>query len=50
MVLECMGYQWEHINPNQWTHQCCKLEMDDQIGFADGQIGLVGYGEHPVAK
>jgi len=46
MVLECMGYKWEHVNPNQWTHQWCKLEMDGQVGWADGQIGWVGYGEY----
>lgn len=49
LVLEYMGYQWEHVNENQWTHQWCKLEMDGQIGYADGQVGWAGYGEHPVA-
>ena len=47
MVLECMGYKWEHVNPNQWTHQWCKMTMDGQAGWADGQIGMAGYGEHP---
>ena len=47
MVLECMGYKWEHVNPNQWTHQWCKVTMDGQVGWADGQIGMAGYGEHP---
>ena len=47
MVLECMGYKWEHVNPNQWTHQWCKVTMDGQAGWADGQIGMAGYGEHP---
>lgn len=50
MVLECMGYAWEHVNENQWSHQWCKLTMDGQIGWADGQIGWVGYGEHPAAN
>ena len=49
MVLECMGYKWEHVNPNQWTHQWCKVTMDGQAGWADGQIGMAGYGEHPFA-
>ena len=49
LVLEYMGYQWEHVNENQWTHQWCKLEMDGQIGYADGQVGWAGYGEHPIA-
>lgn len=49
MVLECMGYTWEHVNENQWTHQWCRLEMDGQVGWADGQLGWAGYGQHPVA-
>ena len=48
MVLECMGYSWEHVNPNQWTHQWCRVTMDGQVGWADGQIGMAGYGSHPV--
>ncbi|MGI5895944.1 MAG: hypothetical protein ACOX6U_03200 [Oscillospiraceae bacterium] len=49
LVLECMGYKWEHVNENQWAHQWCKVEMDGQMGYADGQVGWAGYGEHPVA-
>lgn len=49
LVLECMGYKWEHANENQWTHQWCKVEMDGQMGYADGQGGFAGYGEHPSA-
>lgn len=45
-VLDFMGYKWQHVNENQWTHQWCVLEMDGEIGFADGQAGLAGYGEH----
>lgn len=47
MVLECMGYAWEHANENQWSHQWCIVSMDGQQGWADGQIGLAGYGIHP---
>lgn len=47
LILECMGYEWEHINEHQYTHQWCVLEMDGQIGWADGQIGYAGYGGHP---
>lgn len=47
LVLECMGYSWEHVNENQWTHQWCRLTMDGQTGWADGQIGWVGYGDYP---
>lgn len=48
MVLSCMGYSWEHVNENQWTHQWVRLTMDGQIGYADGQVGWAGYGSHPV--
>lgn len=49
LVLDCMGYQWTHVNENQYGHQWCSLYMDGQLGFADGQIGLAGYGEHWAA-
>lgn len=48
MVLTCMGYQWTHVNENQWTHQWCRVVMDGQTGYADGQVGWAGYGPHPV--
>lgn len=47
MVLECMGYEWEHANPNAYTHQWCIVEMDGQMGWADGQGGFAAYGVHP---
>lgn len=47
MVLECMGFKWKHVNEHQYTHQWCELQMDGQIGWADGQIGMAGYGEFP---
>ncbi|GAA4074539.1 hypothetical protein [Amphibacillus indicireducens] len=48
MLLEIMGYQWEHINPNQYTHQWVTVKnMDGKVGWADGQVGLAGYGEYP---
>lgn len=49
MVLEEMGYSWTHVNKNQWAHQWVVVYMDGQVGWADGQIGLAGYGKHPVA-
>lgn len=49
-VLEELGYSWTHANENAWTHQWVILEMDGQIGFADGQVGMVGYGKHPVSE
>ena len=38
MVLDYMGFEWEHVNENQWTHQWCRLEMDGQIGYADSTM------------
>ena len=49
LVLECMGYSWEHVNKNQWTHQWCKVTMDGQVGWADGMGGIADYGECPFA-
>lgn len=49
LVLTCMGYEWEHVNEGEWSHQWCRLTMDGQVGYADGQGGLVGYGNHPAA-
>ena len=49
MVLELMGFQWEHVNENQWSHQWCVLTMDGQEGYADGQVGWAGYGKHPAS-
>lgn len=49
MLLECMGYSWTHVNEHQYTHQWVELEMDGQKGWADGQIGFVGYGDYPFA-
>ena len=49
MLLNCMGYSYEHVNENQYTHQWCVLTMDGQIRYADGQVGWAGYGKHPVA-
>ena len=44
-----MGYEWTHVNENEWLHQWCVLEMDGKIGYADANIlseGEVGYGEY----
>lgn len=46
LVLTCMGYEWKHINENQYSHQWIELNMDGQPGWADGQMGLANYGEH----
>lgn len=49
MVLDCMGYDWVHANPNQYSHQWCIVEMDGQTGWADGQGGFAAYGVHPMS-
>ena len=43
LVLSCMGYQWRHINENQYSHQWCELEIGGRTVIADGQTGEVGY-------
>ena len=47
LLLDYMGYDWEHINENQWTHQWCELYLDGKKVWADGMAGLCGYGEYP---
>jgi hypothetical protein len=47
LVLDYMGISWQHANPNAWTHQWCIIQIDGQQGWADGQIGMAGYGGHP---
>ena len=49
MLLECMGYSWRHVNENLYTHQWVEITMDGQRGWADGQIGMAGYGDFPFA-
>lgn len=44
-ILDFMGYSWQHANENQNIHQWCILQMDGQIGFADGMGGFAGYGQ-----
>lgn len=48
-ALGCVGYEWTHVNENQYGHQWCLLCMDGSIGFADSQIGIAEYGEHWAA-
>lgn len=42
------GFSWQHMNPNQWTHQWCALTMDGQPGWADGMGGIADYGDYPL--
>ena len=48
-VLEFMGYEWTHVNENEWLHQWNVLYMDGRIGYADAAViptGRAGYGEY----
>ena len=49
-VLDFMGYDWQHANENQWSHQWCELTMDGKKGFADGMGGFAGYGEYSTSN
>lgn len=44
LVLDCLGYSWQHINAGTSNYQWCQLTMDGQTGWADGQSGTAGYG------
>ena len=48
LVLHYMGFKWTHVNENKYKHQWCKLKMDGKKGWADGMIGMAGYGKHPA--
>ncbi len=48
MILDYLGFDWKHINENQYTHQWCELTIDGKKVYADGQANLVGYGNHPA--
>lgn len=43
LVLTCMGYEWRHINENQYSHQWCELTINGRTLTADGQTGEVNY-------
>lgn len=47
LVLEYMGYEWYHVNEDQWDHQWLVVyNVDGQTAFADpSQLGAVGYGQ-----
>lgn len=49
LVLSCMGYQWTHVNANQWTHQWVTVTVNGETIWADGQIGWSGTGDYPFA-
>lgn len=48
-VLDFMGYEYVHVNENEWSHQWIELTMDGKIGYADPSVfpdGQVGYGKY----
>lgn len=48
-VLDFMGYEYVHVNENEWSHQWIELTMDGKEGYADPSVfpgGLVGYGKY----
>lgn len=48
LVLDCLGYEWEHINENQWSHQWVELTLSDGMKFfIDAQAGFMGETPHP---
>lgn len=49
MILDYLGFDWKHMNENQYTHQWCELRIDGKKVYADGQANLVGYGNHPAS-
>ncbi|MDR1816575.1 MAG: InlB B-repeat-containing protein [Clostridiales Family XIII bacterium] len=42
LVLTYMGYSWEHVNPNQWTHQWCRVHTSSGTMWADADSIHVG--------
>ena len=49
LVLSCMGYQWTHVNENQWQHQWVTVTANGETIWADGQVGFAGIGDYPFA-
>ena len=40
-VLTQMKIKWQHVNPNQYAHQWCKVRMDGKWGWADSDIEYI---------
>lgn len=47
-ILDYMGFDWTHAHEEENHHQWCILKMDGREGYADGQAGMAGYGQHPL--
>lgn len=50
LLLDYMGYDWKHANENMWTHQWCIIYLNGKTAWADGQIGMFGYGDYPYVE
>lgn len=50
LLLDYLGYDWKHANEGLWTHQWCIVYVNGEKAWADGQIGMCGYGEYPFAE
>ena len=35
----------KHVHRNQYRHQWVELKLDGKKGWADGQLGVAGYGK-----
>ncbi len=52
MCLGMLGFQWEHVNENQWTHQWARVNLNGTYWICDG-FGLYcgpepGEYQHPL--
>ena len=48
LLMSLLGIQWEHINPNQWTHQWVRAKINGQYIIVDA-YGLY-FGPEPAPK
>ena len=47
LCLNILGISYEHVNENQWSHQWCRVEMDDGSYWICDAYGLYA-GEEPA--
>ncbi len=40
--------KWVHVNANTWNQQYCQIACDNHEAYADGILGIAGYGKHPL--
>jgi hypothetical protein len=40
--------KWVHVNANTWNQQYCQIACDNHEAYADGIMGIAGYGKHPL--